>query len=271
MENLQIRQTVELLKRILGQDLLGVYLYGSSIVGGLQKYSDLDLFVVSERPTTADEKKEIDKELLSISGIYKVSKNLLPIELTIVVKSDINPWKYPPLFDFQYGEWLREDIEKGTAQPLENREMPDLALLITQILLASKTVYVSDVKDLLPQVPFDDILRATDHEMSPLLADLPWDTRNVLLTLARRWYRLETDTISSKPTAAKWAIDKLPQEYKPAVEKAMRIANGEEPDEWDEIETVVKPSAEFMVKKIEKRMAILKSSDNSTRVLKLAY
>ena len=35
----QLRDSVELLKMILGPDLLGIYLYGSSLVGGLQKYS----------------------------------------------------------------------------------------------------------------------------------------------------------------------------------------------------------------------------------------
>ena len=44
----QINQCVDLLKDVLGKDLLGVYLYGSAVVGGLQKYSDLDLFARSQ-------------------------------------------------------------------------------------------------------------------------------------------------------------------------------------------------------------------------------
>lgn len=39
----QIDQCLNLVKEIFVQDLLGVYLYGSSIVGGLQKYSDYDI------------------------------------------------------------------------------------------------------------------------------------------------------------------------------------------------------------------------------------
>ncbi len=42
----QITQTLTLLKDIFGQDVLGVYLFGSYIVGGLQQFSDLDIFVV---------------------------------------------------------------------------------------------------------------------------------------------------------------------------------------------------------------------------------
>lgn len=269
MKDQQINQSLALLKNVLGKDLLGFYLYGSSIVGGIQKYSDLDLFAISSRPTTIEEKKQIEKALFDISGIYKVSKDLLPIELTIVVSSEVKPWKYPPKFDFQYGEWLREEFEKGKVEPWESKEMPDLALLITQILLANKTIYGSDPQELLPTVPFNDILTATDQEMDALLSDLKWDTRNVLLTLARRWCRLETDTIRSKPSAAKWVIDNLPDIYKPVLEKAVNVAGGKENDDWEDIETVVKPCADFMVEKIEERIVFLKSTDNSKRILKL--
>ncbi len=38
----QLKDSLSLLKMILGSDLFGVYLYGSAFVGGLQKYSDID-------------------------------------------------------------------------------------------------------------------------------------------------------------------------------------------------------------------------------------
>ena len=60
----QLKDSLELLKMILGPDLLGVYLYGSSLVGGLQKYSDIDLFAVTNRPTTLEEKAKLIAKLL---------------------------------------------------------------------------------------------------------------------------------------------------------------------------------------------------------------
>ncbi len=33
--------------------------------------------------------------------------------MTLAQKEAINPWHYPPHFDFQYGEWLRTDFENG--------------------------------------------------------------------------------------------------------------------------------------------------------------
>lgn len=65
----QINQCLALLHEIFKNDLLGVYLYGSSILGGLQKYSDIDLFVVSNRATTHKEKDKLAKALLKISSM----------------------------------------------------------------------------------------------------------------------------------------------------------------------------------------------------------
>lgn len=135
----QLESSLELLKEIFGLDLLGVYLYGSSLVGGLQRYSDIDLLVIVNRKTTSEEKAVLIDNLLQISGIYMKSSQL-PLEVTFIEKAAINPWYYPPHFDFQYGEWLRTSFEEGTIEPWQTNEMPDLALIVTQVLLKSQTL-----------------------------------------------------------------------------------------------------------------------------------
>lgn len=250
------------------QDLLGLYLYGSSIVGGLQKYSDIDLLAVLNRPSTLEEKTKIVSQLLRISGNHLKGMKR-PIELTMVVKSDVNPWHYPPTFDFQYGDWLRKKFENGITEPWDSKAMPDLALLITQVLLASKTVYGPEPGRVLDKVPYLDFITATTDELDNLLADLDTDTRNVLLTLARIWSTLETDAIRSKPSAAAWAIDRLPEEFQPVLQRARAICLGEENKGWDDINGKIKPCAEFMVGKIKELTSFLKSSDTTQRYIKL--
>ena len=197
----QIKACVDLLHEVLRQDLLGVYLYGSSITGGLQKYSDIDLFVVSNRETTCQEKTTLVTHLLTISGVYKKSSKR-PIEMTMVVKSEVNPWCYPPKFDFQYGEWLREKFESGTIEPWPTKQMPDLALLITQVLLANRKLFGENPNQLLCKVPYKDFITASLEELDDLITNLNTDTCNVLLTLARIWSTVKTDRIYSKPGAA---------------------------------------------------------------------
>lgn len=264
----QVNQCIDLLKYVLGNHLLGAYLYGSAVIGGLQKYSDIDLFVVSERATTKKEKKKLSKSLLQISGTYMKSSKL-PIELTIVIKSEINPWHYPPRFDFQYGEWLRKQFENGNIEPWQAKEMPDLALLITQVLLASKTLVGVNPDQLLVKVPYKDVMTATIDALPDLMSDLDSDTRNVLLHFARIWSRLATDAIRSKPAAADWVINHLPEKYRPVMERAKAICKGEEKEHWDDIRELIKPCANFMLNQINKQVRLIEGTGYANKSIYL--
>lgn len=266
----QVTPCLSLVTDILRDDLLAMYLYGSSILGGLQKYSDIDLFVISNRPTTRKEKAHLASNMLKISGIYAVSVDLKPIELTIVVKSDINPWHYPPKFDFLYGDWMRKDFESGNIEPWPTKELPNLALVITQLLLSNKILFGPNPDTLLDPVPYKDFMLATTREIDSLLGDIEWDTRNVLLTLGRIWSTLETDTIRSKADAATCAIDRLPVEYKNVMKRARLICLGEEREYWEDMKALLKPCADFMVVQIKKQMTVTELSDYSYKSIKLA-
>ena len=260
----QIYGSLTLVKEIFGQDLLGMYLYGSSLLGGLQKYSDIDLFVVSNRATTREEKAKLATALLKISGIYMKSEKL-PIEMTIVEKSEINPWRYPPSFDFQYGEWLRKQFEHGTIEPWPDKEMPDLALLVTQILLASNTLVGANPDQLLCKVPYKDFITALTDALPNLMLELACDVRNVLLTFARIWSTVATDAIRSKPAAADWVVNRLPEKYRPVIERAKAICTGKEKEHWDDIQELIKPCADFMVSEAHNKITEIMLSDDSNR------
>lgn len=261
----QLKASIELLKTILKSDLLGVYLYGSSLVGGLQKYSDIDLFVITNRATTVEEKAQLITSLLQISGVYMTSSKL-PIEMTLVQKKMINPWQYPPRFDFQYGDWLRETFEKGIIEPWETYEMPDLAVIVTQVLLKSETLWGLKPEQLLVQVPYHDFMKAMLYDVNRLTADLEHDTRNVLLTLARIWSTLETDTIRSKPAAANWVMNHLPERHQSVIKRAKSICMGIENEHWDDIKAFIRPCADFIVDKINAQIPLVNFDDPNKRV-----
>lgn len=256
----QLKDSLELLKMLLGPDLLGVYLYGSSLVGGLQKYSDIDLFVVTRRATTSEEKARLIAELLQIPGIYMKSSKL-PIEMTLVEKAAINPWRYAPYFDFQYGDWLRQFFEKGIIEPWVTNKMPDLALIVTQVLLKSQTLLGLEPERLLAAVPYHDFIKAMLHDLNRLAMDLEHDTRNVLLTYARIWSTLETNAIRSKPAAADWVMNHLPKVYQPVMRRAKSICIGMENEYWDDVKVLIKSCADFMANKINERASLINFED----------
>ncbi len=81
-------------------------------------FSDIDLFIVSQRNLTKSETKKLVNSLFSISGACNKSERRC-IEATFVNINEIKPWTYSPVFDVKYGERLREEFEKGDSRNIE--------------------------------------------------------------------------------------------------------------------------------------------------------
>ena len=64
--------------------------------------------------------------------------------------------------------------------------------------MASRTLIGDEPDQILCKVPYKDVMNAIVDTIPNFLSDLDNDTRNVLLTLARIWNTVTTDTIHSK-------------------------------------------------------------------------
>jgi predicted nucleotidyltransferase len=245
-EDEQARRVVDLLSAVLGPDLVGVYLFGSVTLGGLRPRSDLDLFAVSRRRLTADEGQIIVDGLLAISGTPR------PLEVTLVVESDVRPWRYPPRREFQFGEWWRPEFESGVLKPWADETDPDLASLVTMVRLADRPFHGPPPHEVLDPVPRTDYARAMASAVDGILLDLENDTRNYLLTLARIWSTLVTGEIRSKDSAADWALERLPDDQRLVLERARAIYLGEDEERWDDVLPRVRAHAEHVTAEIRR-------------------
>lgn len=274
IDELQIAEVLALVGDVLGPDVVGAYLHGSSVVGGLRPRSDLDILVVSRRPTTRDEKRRLVERLLAISSVerFRTDSRAVPpelrrpLELTIVVQSLMRPWRYPPSFDFQYGDWWRREFESGNLEPWPTTTNPDLASLITMVLLANRPLLGPPPADVLDPVPRADYIRAIAGDIDKLLGDLDSDTRNVILTLVRIWSTLATDLIRSKDAAATWALAQLPQEHHLVLARARAIYLGEEDERWGDVASRIRPCTDYIVNEIERHAAEASPNDPTRSV-----
>jgi streptomycin 3"-adenylyltransferase len=246
----QIDQIVDLIHAVLGDDAVAAYLYGSAVHGGLRPDSDIDVLVVSQRPTAAAEKREFIDRLLPISGMHATSGPARSIELTIVVGSEVRPWRYPPQLDLQYGDWLRREFERGDQPPWPSPN-PDLAVLLTIVRRSGRALFGPPPKEILDPVPPTDLDRAMLDGIPDLLADLDSDTRNVILTLARIWMTVATGEVQPKDVAAEWASARLPAQHRAVLARARAIYLGEEVERWDDLQPLVRPQAEYVVRRIQ--------------------
>jgi predicted nucleotidyltransferase len=247
----QLDRVVALVRDVLGPDALGAYLFGSAVLGELRPHSDLDVLVVSSRRTTRAEKLRLGGDLLALSGRTTPSGRWRRVELTVVVESEITPWRYPPTLDFLYGDWLRTEFESGDVEP-SPRAKPDLASLITMVLLADAPLFGPAPAAVFDPVPRADLVRAMVGGVDPLLGDLESDTANVILTLARIWSTLVTGDIRSKDAAADWALARLPEEHRAPLAHARAIYLGDEEERWDGLQPRIQAYAECLVAEIRR-------------------
>jgi len=210
--------------------LVGLYLYGSSITGALQHESDIDLLAVTRRSMSTRARVEITKLLLRFSGRRATVQPNRPVELTSVVHSDLTPWRYPAVCDYQYGEWLRADITDGQ-MPAPHPD-PDLALLVSSARSTCEALRGPALDEITDPVPSADLRRAMRDSLQPLLADLHGDERNVLLTLARMVVTLETGEIVSKDDAARHVMSSLSPSGRELLDLARQGYLGAVADDW---------------------------------------
>jgi streptomycin 3"-adenylyltransferase len=222
--------------------------YGSAVSGGLRPDSDLDLFGVLARRLTDPEKRALVAGLVPVSWRAERPEGWRPLELTLVVGDEVRPWRYPPRFDFQYGEWLREELVGGNLAPWPPVN-PDVALLLAMVREAGVAIRGPRPADLLDPVPRADLARAILDELPSLMGDLASDTRNVLLTLARMWLTVATGRFATKDAAARWASHRLPE---PIVESLVRARHGylgRVDDRWEDL-TAARSAADVMEERI---------------------
>jgi streptomycin 3"-adenylyltransferase len=250
----QLDAIVTLARRVLGDDLVGAYLHGSAVLGELRPRSDTDVLVVAARHLAPGERRTLVDGLMAISGAGAHVGAARPIELTIVVESDVRPWRYPPPCEFLYGEWLRGDFERGML-PAASPESPDLAPLISMVLLGNRPLVGPPPAQLLDPIPADDLVRGCVAGIPGLLADLDSDTANVVLTLARIWTTVATGEVRSKDAAADWALARLAAEDRPVLAHARAVYLGEAEERWDDLRTRVRAHADLVVAEIERIVA----------------
>ena len=126
-DNRQVADVVDCLRAVVGEALVGAYLHGSAVLGGLRPHSDLDVLAVTARPATDAEKSDLVDRSLVISGWGPALAQPRPVEVTVVVGSEVRPWRHPPRRDFQYGEWWRDRFERRDPELWRPKEDPDLA------------------------------------------------------------------------------------------------------------------------------------------------
>lgn len=222
----QLSQAIKVIEQHLAPTLLAAYLYGSALDGGLKPYSDIDLLVAVAARLDEGTRQALMLDLLEVSAPPGQSKFLRALEVTVVIRNNIVPWRYPATRELQFGEWLRKDILAGIFESAVVD--PDLAILLTQVRQNSIALVGPPAESFFDPVPESDIYKVLSDTLTLWNSPTDWsdDGRNVVLTLARIWYSAVTGRIAPKDIAANWAIERLHAQHQSVLLEAQQAYLG---------------------------------------------
>ncbi|MDD2088576.1 aminoglycoside adenylyltransferase family protein [Pseudomonas guariconensis] len=237
MTDPQLLAAQQLLAQHLGDALQAIHLYGSAVAGGLRPHSDLDLLVTVSRPLSDATRQGLMRALLDISAPPGADPNLRALEVTLLVRGDIHPWRYPARRELQFGEWLRASLLAGEVEPAQLD--PDLAILLTKARQHSLCLVGEAATSWFDPVPPADLKQAFADTLAQWNTPEDWtgDEHTVVLALARIWYSLATGSIAAKDVAAQWLLERLPDAHQAVLANARAAYLGTAPDllaQWPE-------------------------------------
>lgn len=233
---------------ILGENLVGVYLHGSAVMGCFHpKKSDLDLIVVV-KDAVPDVNKKAFMEMVTKLNAQGPAKG---IEMSIVRREVCDPFLYPTPFELHFSigclNWYLEDPE-GFVQKMNGTDK-DLAAHFTVIRTRGKCLYGAPIEEVFGRVPREVYVDSVWYDVEGALEEIAENTMYLTLNLARVLAYLREDQVLSKQEGGEWGLQNLPEKYHELMQEALKEYQGEEPAYDMEL---AKEYAQFMLAGIKK-------------------
>ncbi len=219
----QAQRFVAALRAALGEGLVGVYLHGSLAMGCYNPVcSDLDLLVATRERLTGAQRRVVSALLLAESG------QPAPIEISLLAREQLWPWRYPTPFDLHYSETWRERTAQGLAtgrvEAAADEPAPcdaDLAAHITVLHARGSCLWGAPIAEAFPPVPRADYLDSVRADLEWGLALLAENPAYPVLNLCRTLAYLRTGAVHSKAEGGAWALAQLDSALRAPVRAAL--------------------------------------------------
>lgn len=215
-------------KRILGDNLVGVYLHGSAVMGCFNPVkSDVDLIVVVEHEPSDTVKRAFMKMVVSLDETGPAKG----IEMSVVRRGVCKPFVYPTPFELHFSkmhlDWYRSNPEDYIAK-MKGTDR-DLAAHFTVIRARGVCLYGAPIDEVFGEVPKKDYMDSIWRDIEEAENDIANDTMYLTLNLARVLAFQKDGSVLSKQEGGEWGIKNLPEKYHGLLQDALSEYRGETP------------------------------------------
>lgn len=215
-----INSFVDKSKEILKDNLVGIYLHGSAVMGCFNPAkSDLDLIVVvKESMSDLDKRAYMDMVVdLNSQGPAK------GIEMSIVRQSVCKPFVYPTPFELHFSiahlDWYRSAPDDYVSKM--KGEDKDLAAHFTVINHRGRRLYGAPIKEIFADVPASDYLDSIWNDIADAEEEIKDNPMYIILNLTRVLAYTKDNLVLSKKEGGEWALNNLPERYHDLVQNAL--------------------------------------------------
>jgi streptomycin 3"-adenylyltransferase len=219
---------VEQSKEILRDNLVGVYLHGSLVMGCFNpQKSDIDLIIVVDEPLSDSVKRKYMDMVVEANSCGPAKG----IEMSVVLRKVCKPFVYPTPFELHFSsghlEWYREDPDDYIRKM--NGTDKDLAAHFTIINSRGKCLYGTPIREVFAEVPKRDYMDSIWFDVEGAVEEITDYPMYFILNLPRVLAYKEDGLVLSKKEGGEWALKHLPSKYHPLIIDAMReYSEGEE-------------------------------------------
>ena len=216
-----IREFAEQSERILQDNLVGIYLHGSAVMGCFNpRKSDIDLITVADRPLSDSVKRAYMDMVVGYNSLGPAKG----IEMSVVLRKVCKPFVYPTPFELHFSaghlKWYEDDPDDYIRKM--NGEDKDLAAHFTIIHHRGRCVCGAPVSEVFAEVPARDYMDSIWNDIADAPENITSDTMYLTLNLARVLAFKEAGLVLSKKEGGEWALGNIPAEYHPLIAEAMR-------------------------------------------------
>ena len=223
----QINKVVNIWKKHLGDELIGVYLHGSIALDAFNPDSgDIDILVVVKDSIDIQVKLEIARDIIEID------KKPCPLEMSAVKLSDARNWKTPGNCVFHYSDFWTEKYVERFSNPdadvyVVDHEFPDadVTSYIKLLKQCGIVLYGREIQEVFADVSDEDFWAAISADIDDYDFhdyDARYFSSNVLI-LGRILSFKKERRILSKYDGGIWMIDHVPEDLKYLPKLAMKI------------------------------------------------
>ena len=215
--------------RIIGNNLVGVYMHGSAVMGCYNpQKSDLDLLVVVEETMTDDVKRAFMDMVVALNA-KTPGKG---IEMSIVKREVCDPFIYPTPFELHFShmhiKWYSDNPDDYIRKM--NVTDKDLAAHFTVIKARGRCLLGTPVSEVFGVVPEEYYMDSLWNDIGEAAEEITDNTMYLTLNLARVYAWIREKKVLSKQEGGEWGLKNLPEKYHSLLLEALKEYKGIQPE-----------------------------------------